>query len=139
MSLVKSRRKPSGVRSTIDPVARVHKKLRRPMARSLSFTSAPIVVEVGDKKQKFFVHEVLVSASSEFFKSALKSEWKNNTTRSIALPDTEPVAFQIYLDWLYSGPHITITKKDDRIKSAPNATPSVNHEWTKWVACYELG
>jgi hypothetical protein len=96
-------------------------------------------VEIGDKKQKFFVHEALVSASSDFFKSSLKSEWKNNTTRSIALPDTDPVTFQIYLDWLYSGPHITITKKDDRVKPTPCATPSVDHEWIKWAACYELG
>jgi len=55
------------------------------------------------------------------------------------LPEADPVAFQIYLDWLYSGPHITIIKKEDRVKSAPNATPSVDHEWTKWAACYDLG
>jgi hypothetical protein len=117
-------------------------------------------VVVGVEKKTFFVHQALLCMSSDFFSVALKREWKESITKTVQLPDIDVPIFRIYFNWLYARPHLNITEKDDRIYPTANATtksiteesstaaeepqsigetPSIDHEWTRWSQCYELG
>ncbi|KAF9695651.1 hypothetical protein EKO04_006359 [Ascochyta lentis] len=161
MSLVKSPRKRCRFYSGHEE--RAQKKLRLPMTTDSSFGSFPITIIVGEAQKTYFVHETLISNSSSFFSNALKEVWKEGVTRTVELPHVDNTNFQIYVDWLYTGPRLNFTKNDDRvyptvddsaetvadeqsttqnmlqIETPANKTPSVDHEWTRWHQCYELG
>lgn len=71
--------------------------------------SNPISIVVGDNySNPFAVHEILLVGSSEFFKSALSADWKENRLKKLHLSRYKPVNFQIYLDWLYARGHVDI-------------------------------
>ncbi|KAJ4320962.1 hypothetical protein N0V94_003138 [Neodidymelliopsis sp. IMI 364377] len=72
-----------------------------------------------EKKLRLPVTTVL---SSDFFSVALKREWKESITKTVQLPDIDVLVFRIYFNWLYSGPHLNITEKDDRVYPTADAT-----------------
>jgi len=56
------------------------------------------------------------SKSSKSLQAALNGSWKESQEQRITLPDTEPVDFEVYLEWLYTGqlvPRDTKTDADD--------------------------
>ncbi|KAI7223947.1 hypothetical protein KC333_g151 [Hortaea werneckii] len=56
----------------------------------------------------FNVHESLLVSSSEFFKTALSADWKENRLKVLHLSCYKPVNFQIHMDWLYACGHVNI-------------------------------
>jgi hypothetical protein len=64
-----------------------------------------LAVRVGPEGQHtdFTVHEQLICASSEFFKAAMGREWRESEERLVRLLSCQAKAFQIYVQWLYSG------------------------------------
>lgn len=94
------------------------------------------MVIVGEEKKKFFVHECIVSASSDFFKNALKSDWKEGASRTVELPTKDPEIFKIYLNWLYFGLFCITT---DGNRTSASGYMSQDKEWGRWSACYLLG
>jgi hypothetical protein len=73
--------------------------------------SKPIVVRVGTTKQEFYVHEELLRASSKFFDTALKKEWKEGQEAAVDLRDVEPDQFRAWVKFLYTG-RIFVEQKD---------------------------
>ncbi|KAJ4334000.1 hypothetical protein N0V95_009288, partial [Ascochyta clinopodiicola] len=102
------------------------------------YKSAPITVIVGDEQTKYFVHESHITPQSDFFKNALKGEWKEKTTRTVELPDCDSKSFSIYLDWLYTG-CVCITQEDDDQGKDSEDGITVDYEWTKWADCFRVG
>ncbi|KAH8728339.1 hypothetical protein GQ44DRAFT_609472 [Phaeosphaeriaceae sp. PMI808] len=64
-----------------------------------------ITVAVGsaEKHTLFYIHHVLLSHYSSYFRNALKPEWKGGEINSINLDEDCPVIFRVFFHWLYSG------------------------------------
>lgn len=80
---------------------------------------------VGAEETCFYVHEWIITASSEFFKSAVKKEWTRSENREIDLRDESPAEFKIYVHWLYSGNTVVEAwlKARDLEKDGPDFNP----------------
>ena len=63
----------------------------------------PLCVYVGAEKKQYTVHEAEITKTSRFFASATNGKWEEVTKNGIVLPDHEPITFEIYAEWLYSG------------------------------------
>lgn len=71
---------------------------------STKFTSDDMVtLLVGSKKKKLLVHAHRLTNSSEFFKAALKKEWKEGQTHVVKLPEENVVNTTRYLEFIYEG------------------------------------
>lgn len=76
-----------------------------------SLSGEIIQVIVGsDSPVTLSVHENLICGSSDFFKIAMSSVWRESRGRSIELKDDKPDTFEIYQHWLYCG---TVPTKDN--------------------------
>lgn len=78
-----------------------------------SFDAAPVKVNVGFEKKIFYVHATTLTASSEFFKSALKEVWMTRNDTGIDLPDYCEETFKEYVQWLSSGNSIANAEPAD--------------------------
>ena len=77
------------------------------------------------------VHERILSATSQFFKAAVKKEWTKALPREIQLSDEDPATFRTYVTWLYC--HRLAT-------SAANPSDETNDRtWKLLTKCYLLG
>lgn len=77
------------------------------------------------------MHASALTASSEFFKSALKEEWKKSDD-PIDLQDHSVNAFNAYLQWLYSG--------NSRANASPaNEYESMKEHYIALTKLYALG
>ena len=77
-----------------------------------------IVVCVGkeDNKKEYMVYKSFATKSSKFLRAALNGNWKESQEQRVPLPDTEPVDFEVYLEWLYTSqldPRDAETDDDD--------------------------
>lgn len=68
-----------------------------------SYSIAPIVVEVGQPAELFYLSESKLRSSSDFFDTALKKEWQEGQERRVQLPDEDPEIFNVYANWVMSG------------------------------------
>lgn len=76
-------------------------------------SGVPVFVRVGKESLRssiFILHRELLIGRSEYFKAALKGEWKTKETdetmlvlTTIDLDDDDPAIFSIYAEWLHSG------------------------------------
>ncbi|KAI4711382.1 hypothetical protein J4E89_003947 [Alternaria sp. Ai002NY15] len=63
-----------------------------------------VPIHVGsDPETLMHVHATTLSKSSEFFKNALKQEWRTDSTKPIDMSDVDPFIFEGYCGWLYTG------------------------------------
>ncbi|KAF2690811.1 hypothetical protein K458DRAFT_268145, partial [Lentithecium fluviatile CBS 122367] len=62
-----------------------------------------ITVEVGPDHTQHWVHKALLTHHSEYFRNALKGLWQEAVEGLVRLEDVEPCAFNIPLDWIYTG------------------------------------
>jgi hypothetical protein len=80
------------------------KDVRTPEPQASGYvTSSSIRVNVGQEpgNKHFFVHQHLICPRSEFFKNAMKEEWKEAQERKVNLSEDEPDTFALYLELLY--------------------------------------
>lgn len=97
-----------------------------------------MTVLVSSKQVKFYVHEAILTASSAFFKNALKAEWDIAGTKQIVIHDHHASTFRIYVNWLYTG-HFSIKDRPAGKKELATKHPAnVLNEQTKWNHCYAL-
>ena len=61
-----------------------------------------VTLVVGSEKQELLVHANYIARESNFFKTALKKEWREGQTRTIPLPADEYETVTHYLRYLYS-------------------------------------
>lgn len=62
-----------------------------------------VTLVVGPEKAKLIVHDHWLIKSSEFFRAALKKEWREGQTRIIKLEEEHVQEVAQYLDYLYEG------------------------------------
>lgn len=61
-----------------------------------------IILIVGDQKEQLIVHADYLTLRCPFFAAALSNRtWKEAQTRVIKLPEEDPSAVGLYLDWVY--------------------------------------
>lgn len=58
---------------------------------------------VGASKRIFYLAPNVLGKSSDFFKSALKKDWKEGQENTIELPEDDPQVFRYYAEWLCTG------------------------------------
>lgn len=68
-----------------------------------SFFRPPIAVNVGEPAITFHINASILRTSSSFFDSILSVKTFSGKQPSIELPQYEPAAFNIYLNWLHRG------------------------------------
>lgn len=95
------------------------------------FTGECIVVITGldDDFTRYLVHEDILCATSDFFKNAMKGQWKESTEKLINLPNEESEIFAIYVHWIYSR---TLPTRVDEPAAAGN------EEYLKLAKAYGL-
>lgn len=97
---------------------------------SLSGRSIEVILGREPAATTFSVHEGLISASSQFFKTTMKECWKEGQQGSVRLEDQSADIFQLYLHWLYKG---TLPVRIDK----PGAEG--NEEYLQLAKAYTLG
>ncbi|GIZ49937.1 hypothetical protein CKM354_001295300 [Cercospora kikuchii] len=76
-----------------------------------------VEVGAGDESQRWTIHEKLLCKDSAFFRAATKEEWTPREDGIIAMPDDDPHAFEIYVQWLYGGKLLVQARDMDPKKS----------------------
>jgi hypothetical protein len=72
-----------------------------------------VPIQLGVKKTSLLhIHADILTKSSEFFKNAMKPEWRTNATKPIDMSDVELTVFEGYCKWLYTG-KVVCYEKDD--------------------------
>ena len=63
-----------------------------------------VTVQVGAENEEFVLHkDLLTSKCPAFFGAALLGEFSEAQSSTIKLPEDEPKAFQLFIDWIYCG------------------------------------
>ena len=65
------------------------------------FSERVVTIFVGPARIKWSLHENLLSATSDFFRSAFNGGFKESTDDTLALPEDDPAAFELFVRWLY--------------------------------------
>lgn len=67
--------------------------------------SLPIPLTIGDGEEQriFYVHEALLRATSEYFTTALSSNFPEGQQKTCSFPEDDPYAFRAYVEYLYRG------------------------------------
>lgn len=65
------------------------------------FSERIVEVVVGPSETIWRLHENLLSATSDFFKAAFNSGFKESLEDRILLPEDDPHAFELFVRWLY--------------------------------------
>lgn len=60
-----------------------------------------VVVGAAPDTQTFTVHRELICGKSDFFRNAMKPEWKEGQDHEVHLPSHKPEVFEQYLKLLY--------------------------------------
>ncbi|KAL8952333.1 MAG: hypothetical protein Q9222_001744 [Ikaeria aurantiellina] len=68
-----------------------------------------VIVHVGssNERESWNVHMKLLAHASPFFASAFNGYFSEAVTKSIELPEDNPDAFRLFVQWLYSGKSVT--------------------------------
>ena len=74
-----------------------------PPAKTRRLNSEAVPVYVGKKKEKYFVHQDILCATSTVVQIALNGSWRESEIGALELPGVEPDAFLRYVTWLYWG------------------------------------
>ena len=91
----------------------------------------------GTTQETFAGHKNLLEKHSQFFASALNSNWKEGNDNHVTLEDDLAEAFDTFLKFLYSGKIFSI--KDGDSTRHPGETYSHDKEWERLAYCWMLG
>lgn len=61
-----------------------------------------VTLHVGSREHVLLAHASFITRDSEFFRAALKKEWKEGQTRVIKLPEDQPQVVSHYLNYTYT-------------------------------------
>ena len=63
----------------------------------------PIFVGEGNQQRVFYAHELLLTTSSEYFRTALQSNFIEGQQKTCHFPEDDPRTFDVFLQYLYKG------------------------------------
>lgn len=66
------------------------------------FSERVVTILVGPSRTTWRLHENLLSSSSDFFRSAFNSGFKETFDDQLTLPEDDPQAFELFVRWLYT-------------------------------------
>lgn len=93
----------------------------------------PVIVDKGAKQEKFFVHEDLLMYASEYFRTALFSNFEEGKTKICRLEEDNACAFDLFVQYLYTNDYdVTVA-----VPFAEGGTGSAYHQMH--AAAYALG
>jgi hypothetical protein len=62
-----------------------------------------VTVKVGPDHETYRIHKALLVHHSDYFRSALRQCWKEGDEWTVVLAELEPLAFDVFVDWLYTN------------------------------------
>lgn len=74
----------------------------RRAGRTSRYAGETINVKFQGSDQVYGAHKHLLCIYSDYFKGALQGPWKEAETRTVTLQATDPEAYSIFNDWLYT-------------------------------------
>ena len=77
--------------------------LANSLTRSSFLYDSLVTILVGSQETRFDLHRGLLCASSDFFKAAISSNFKERDQNEIKLPKQDVKIFKFFVRWLYSG------------------------------------
>ncbi|KAL0260913.1 hypothetical protein SLS55_004605 [Diplodia seriata] len=81
--------------------------------------------EEDEAGRSFTIHRALICAFSPFFAAACRGPWKESRSGIIKLPDADPVTFDLYVKWLYTGELVdhwrTASSDNEQVTDATSA------------------
>ena len=92
-----------------------------------------VKIIVGSEGKQFTIHKNLICAASDFFTTALKSNFIEAAEQKVALPEESPQLFQLVYDWLYSG------RVSDGVTTYVKKEEDVSSGDVFWWEVYEIG
>lgn len=78
------------------------------------------------RKETFTVHKLFICQYSPFFDAAFNGDFEEGATQELDLPDTDPSAFSILVDWLY-------TQRVTPIQSDGDENPELTRLIKLWI------
>ncbi|KAF2817745.1 uncharacterized protein BDZ99DRAFT_470711 [Mytilinidion resinicola] len=93
-----------------------------------------------DAHEDFTVHDNLIRTHSPFIDAAMRNDWKEAQERLIKMPETDPVCFHIYVQWLYSSRiHSAVTTAAKPGSTIWAYSKALNREFDTLVGCWIMG
>ncbi|KAK4498846.1 hypothetical protein PRZ48_009356 [Zasmidium cellare] len=77
--------------------------LTKPASNAYDFFKPPVAVSVGNPPTTFHVNASILCTTSGYFQHMLSEKGAPDKEPPIRLPQHEPAAFNIYLNWLHRG------------------------------------
>lgn len=97
MSCLPRRASPRLVSSQVSPT------VYRPLTtRSSLFSERVVTILVGPSEVTWRLHENLLSSTSDFFRSAFNSGFRESIEDRLSLPEDDPQAFELFVRWMYA-------------------------------------
>jgi hypothetical protein len=62
-----------------------------------------ITIEIGPLHTTYRVHRKILLYHSEYFRKALQGCWKEGEEGKVIIEDLKPLAFDVFVNWLYTG------------------------------------
>ncbi|EKD18615.1 uncharacterized protein L3040_002041 [Drepanopeziza brunnea f. sp. 'multigermtubi'] len=75
--------------------------IQAPFGQILGTDIATITVGSGPTARTFKVHTDLICSKVPFFKAMFKGNFKEAATQTATLPEDDPLAFELFLGWVY--------------------------------------
>ncbi|KAH7094573.1 hypothetical protein FB567DRAFT_6647 [Paraphoma chrysanthemicola] len=110
-----------------------------------TITKEPMVlVEVGPKHEKHYIHKALLVHHSDYFRKALQGPWKEAHSGKVVLEDVESAIFNIFEHWLYFGSLPSSTDTESAVSEWREITQQLLHHDAEsvilWcIQAYALG
>ncbi|KAL8715991.1 MAG: hypothetical protein Q9220_000658 [cf. Caloplaca sp. 1 TL-2023] len=73
-----------------------------------------VYVGNGEERESWTVHTKLLTHASSFFASAFNGSFSEAATKSIELPEDDPDAFRLFVQWLYTGKFVMREMYEDQ-------------------------
>ncbi|KAF2231902.1 hypothetical protein EV356DRAFT_535074 [Viridothelium virens] len=68
------------------------------------------------RSEKFYVHETILCARSDFFRKACRGAFKESVTKTLELKEENPDVFAKFMEWIYTGDYeVTKNKELDEL------------------------
>lgn len=97
-----------------------------PNSTSIDF-GKEVIVLVGKSENRFVCHANLLTAQSPFFEAALSGKWLESKEKLIRLPEQDPTAFSIYLNWRWTGT-VDLWDGEDKTTTYTNSAGAIKED-----------
>lgn len=99
-----------------------------------------VTVGTGKDKKTFYAHERLLIDASQYFKTALQSNFSEAGTKIFQLDEDDPVAFELFMEYLYDfegekrASRSLIGYADAFVLGCKLVAPAFNRKVVEWAA-----